>query len=138
LVVGYLGGFGGAYGLQYFIEAARQLQGQGVGFVLAGRGGERDRLRRLAAGPEHVVFVDQIPKGQVASLLDRVQVGFASFLDRPAIRFGVSQNKLFDYMAARKPILFALNSPFNPVVDAGCGRWLSPSHPPRSLTAFSS
>ncbi len=126
LLVGYVGGFGGAYGLQHLIEAARQLQGRGVGFVLAGGGGECDRLCRMAADLEHVLFIGQIPKSQVASLLDRVHVCFASFVDRPAIRFGVSQNKLFDYMAARKPILFALNSPFNPVADASCGLVVKP------------
>lgn len=40
----------------------------------------------------------------------------------PLFRFGISFNKLFDYLAAKKPILADFPCPYNPAVQRGAGR----------------
>jgi glycosyltransferase involved in cell wall biosynthesis len=58
-------------------------------------------------------------------------------------RFGVSPNKLYDYMAAGRPVLFAADAANQPVREADCGRTVAPEDPAaladaiRSLAACS-
>ena len=48
---------------------------------------------------------------------------------QPALRFGVSPNKLYDYMAAGRPVLFAADAANQPVQEADCGRTVAPEDP---------
>jgi glycosyltransferase involved in cell wall biosynthesis len=125
-LVGYVGGYGGSYGLKYLVDAARALQDEDIAFVFVGSGGQLKFLQKRAAGLSRVAFLSRIPKRQVPDLLSHVDVGFASFLDRPAFQFGGNQNKLYDYMAAELPILNAVNSAFDPVESAGAGLTIRP------------
>jgi glycosyltransferase involved in cell wall biosynthesis len=44
-------------------------------------------------------------------------------------RFGVSPNKLYEYMAAGRPVLFAADAANQPVQEADCGRTVAPEDP---------
>ena len=44
-------------------------------------------------------------------------------------RYGISSNKLFDFMAASRPILFCCAAANNPVRDAGAGLSVPPGQP---------
>ncbi len=65
---------------------------------------------------EPSVFKAQIP--QIAAQADAFVVNIG---DLPIYRYGISLNKIFDYLAAAKPIIFSGNSINNPVSDAGAG-----------------
>jgi glycosyltransferase involved in cell wall biosynthesis len=47
----------------------------------------------------------------------------------PLYRFGISLNKLFDYMLAEKPILQASNCSNDLIADADCGFTVAPGDP---------
>ncbi len=47
----------------------------------------------------------------------------------PLYRFGVSPNKLFDYMFAGKPVVQASEASNDLVADAGCGFTVQPENP---------
>ncbi|HUT09365.1 MAG TPA: glycosyltransferase family 4 protein [Thermoguttaceae bacterium] len=127
--LGYVGAFGKSYGLQHLIRAASLLAGEKVSFVLVGDGPMKRKMQEQARGLPNVVFVDRVPKGRVPDLLADLDACFAGFLDRPAFRYGGNQNKIYDYMAAAKPVISAINSTFDPVSAAGCGLSIAAENP---------
>lgn len=84
----------------------------------------------------HVKVYDQAPKKEILALLDAVDIGYISLRPEPLFRFGVSPNKLFDYMKAKLPIVFAVQSGNNPVSEAGCGISANPSNPHEVASAL--
>jgi glycosyltransferase involved in cell wall biosynthesis len=55
-------------------------------------------------------------------VLSAADVAFIGLLPERLFRFGVSPNKLFEYLASGKPILYAIDSgDFRPVEQSGAG-----------------
>jgi hypothetical protein len=63
------------------------------------------------------------------TLLAAMDVLYIGLKSEPLFRFGVSPNKLIDYMMAGKPVLYAIASGNNPVLDANCGVSIPPENP---------
>ena len=76
-------------------------------FWLVGDGLVKQELVQEAArrGLGNVVFRDPVPKQDMPALLAGADVGLHVLADVPLFRHGVSPNKLFDYMAAGRPVL---------------------------------
>lgn len=119
----YAGTHGLANGLQVVLEAAERLQNHSVRFRLVGDGPDKPRLVEMAAkmNLNNVVFEPPVPKNQVYTLLQEADAFLMVLRDSPVFRWGVSPNKLFDYMAAARPVIFSVNTPLNPVAEAGAG-----------------
>ena len=105
----YAGAHGPANGLGLVLDAAEQLQRDlpEVEFVLVGDGAEKPQLVADASrrGLDNVRFLDPIPKSEMPQLLAAGDVGLHVLADVPLFRYGVSPNKLFDYMAAGLPVV---------------------------------
>ena len=83
----------------------------------------------MAADPRlagRLLVSDQIPKAAVGSLLGLADIGYLSLRAEPLFRFGISPNKLFDYMQAGLPVIAAVRAGNDPVSAAGCGRQVDP------------
>ncbi len=125
-LIGYAGTVGHANALRHLIDAAKMVKDRGyknTHFVIVGNGKDKEYLKKMAKeyDLDNVTFIDQILKSQVSSLLEMLDVCYIGLINQPLFRFGVSPNKLFDYMMAAKPILYAINSGNKPVEEAGCG-----------------
>ena len=97
--------------------------------VIVGRGELQAELRAQveALGLQgHVRIFDQVPKAAVQRLLREASAGYISLRPEPIFRFGVSPNKLFDYMQAALPVLFAVRAGNDPVAECGCGISVDP------------
>lgn len=131
-IVGYAGTLGIANALDSFIRAANELKGYSeIAFVLVGNGKLKQRLQQQVEelGLTNVYFVDAIPKRQVQSLLKVFNVCYIGLTKDPLFRFGVSPNKLFDYLYAGKPILYAIDSGrYTPVTDSQSGIQIEPEN----------
>jgi glycosyltransferase involved in cell wall biosynthesis len=121
--VGYAGAHGVANALHVLIDAAEQLKQEPVTFVLVGQGPEKDRLRRIAEerSLRRVLFLPPVPKEAVPALLAELDALYIGLARQSLFRFGVSPNKLFDYMAAARPVVYAVDSGNDPVAECGCG-----------------
>jgi glycosyltransferase involved in cell wall biosynthesis len=130
-VVGYAGTHGVANALGTLLDAAHRLRGHSVAFVLVGAGPEKPALERRAAelGLASVHFFDPVPKSQVPALLQRFDVAYIGWRRHALYRFGISPNKLIDYMMAGRPILHAVAAGNDPVMEAGCGLTVAPDDP---------
>jgi len=108
-IVVYTGAHGPANGLDFVLDAAADLQADlpQVQFLLVGAGVDKPRVveRAHSEGLTNVHFMDLIPKSEIPALLSAVDVGLHVLSDVPVFRFGVSPNKLFDYMAAGLPVI---------------------------------
>lgn len=122
-VMCYAGSHGLSDALDVLIDAARLLQDQPVDFVLVGQGPQKARLQRLAADARlrKVHFLDPVPKEAIPSLLRSADGLYIGSKRQPLYRFGISPNKLMDYMAAGKPIINSNDAGNDPVGEAGCG-----------------
>ncbi len=126
-VVTYTGTHARANVLDTVIEAAGLLQEQGLAhrvlFRFVGRGSEKSRLQAMAAkrASGMVEFLEPVPKCEVMSVLMQTDACIATLKGIPLYRHGISLNKLFDYLAAEKPVILAGDSPKNPVELSGAG-----------------
>jgi glycosyltransferase involved in cell wall biosynthesis len=103
----YTGAHGPANGLELLLEAASTISEPSVEIVLVGDGVERPNLIRqsIALKLTNVRFLDPIPKAEIPRLLQAADVGVHCLADIPLFHYGVSPNKVFDYMAAGRPVL---------------------------------
>jgi glycosyltransferase involved in cell wall biosynthesis len=141
--VGFVGTLGRANVLETLIDAARLVEADGVQVVVIGHGPEREQLVARARAATNVALVGPVPKEQVAAALALFDACYVGYRRSPLYRFGVSPNKLYDYMAAGRPVLFAADAANQPVQEADCGRTVAPEDPEalaraiRSLAATS-
>ena len=120
-IIGYAGGMGESNALEYLIDAA--IFSPEIAFVLVGDGVNKLKLEKKAESAENnnIFFLGHIPKGMVAEFLTRMDVLYIGWNNIPIYRFGVSPNKLFDYMMAKKPILHSISIGNDLVKEAQCG-----------------
>jgi glycosyltransferase involved in cell wall biosynthesis len=118
--VGFVGTLGRANVLETLIDAARLLGPDEAQIVVVGHGPERAQLAARATGLHNLTFVGPIPKRQVAATLELFDACYVGYRRSSLYRFGVSPNKLYDYMAAGRPVLFAADAANQPVREAAC------------------
>ena len=122
-LVGYAGAHGVANALDALLEAAWHLRDHPIDLVLVGTGPERERLiaKAKALGLDHVYFLNSIPKAAIPTWLRQMDSLYLGFQRSPLYLYGVSPNKLFDYLMAAKPVIFASSAGNDPVNEADCG-----------------
>jgi len=130
----YLGAHGQANALDVLLDAAKVVQNRGyqqIQFTLIGDGPEKPRLIKLAIemGLKNVEFNDPVPKAEVPQALGGADATVFILNDLPLYRYGISLNKLFDYLAAKKPLILAGDPVNNPVKQAHCGLTVPPRNP---------
>jgi glycosyltransferase involved in cell wall biosynthesis len=122
-VIGYVGGHGISNALDQMLDLAEAMRQDPVDFVLVGNGPEKKRLlsKARAAGLDHVHFFDPVIKACVPALLQEMDISYIAWQSRPLYRFGVSANKLFDYMMAGSVVVQSIDPVPNPIEQSGCG-----------------
>jgi len=130
----YFGAIGLANGLDYVIEAARILAERGnnkIVLVLHGSGGKRAELEKMASEYEltNVIFSDLVPdKEQVAQIVAGCDVCMTIY--RAAKEHTWSPNKMFDALAAGKPVLINVPGWLGETIEKNnCGRCLDANRP---------
>ncbi|HAA11940.1 MAG TPA: hypothetical protein DCE41_09670 [Cytophagales bacterium] len=127
-IICYSGSLSYAYALDSLVSAAELLKDQtDIHFVFLGGGPLKEELIKRAAPIGNITFLPKIPKLQVQSVLERCDVLYAGWLPSPLWRFGISSNKLFDYMYAGKPVIVACDFDRLPVMLAGSGYQVDPA-----------
>ena len=138
-VIGYIGAFGRVNRVDLLvlaaIEAERRDPGR-IGLVVVGEGPQRPEIERVAAGQPFVVVGQPIAKRVVPAVLRELDATVVHTTYTPVYRYGISFNKLFEYMAAERPVVFACDTSHDPVQASGAGFTIQPDDADRLATAF--
>jgi len=125
----FLGSLSIASGLETLLLALKELKKRTLARPLRVRligpkAGLANQLEKLARDLEldNVSFESPVPKNQIPKLAVEADAFFAAVPDKPELyRYGISFNKLGDYLIAGRPILMISTIDSNPIVEAQCG-----------------
>jgi glycosyltransferase involved in cell wall biosynthesis len=128
--MGYFGGHAISNDLSTLIEAARLLADQPVEFHLTGSGPLKGELARQASGLQKVHFHDEVPPAEARRQMRGMNALCIVGVSTALYAYGISPNRVFDYMAAGRPVIQAIDAPSSPVELAGCGVLCEPGSAP--------
>ena len=131
----YFGAFNHGNNVDNMVEAMR--------FVKE-RGDEEIRLRLIGSGPlkaklesmveeyelSNVLIEEPVAKRDIPALAAQADAFVCSINNSPVYaRYGISANKLFDYLAASRPVVFANSAPNDPIAEAEAGLSVEAGNP---------
>lgn len=125
-IIGYTGTIGLANAMEYFVEASLKITNKNIHFVIVGDGFSKDNLKKKVVNSNNITFIDKIKKSQVQEILSFFDVCYLGRYKSPLYKHGVSYNKYFDYMLAKKPILESSEYIKDQVELSGCGFIVQP------------
>ena len=122
-IIGYTGTVGVANALESFCEAAKLLENKkDILFVIVGDGQQKKNLMQKYVNAGNILFIDAIAKKEVQSMLALFDACYIGLKKENLFKYGVSPNKLYDYMYSAKPVIYAIDSGANNIVKtAECG-----------------
>lgn len=137
-LVGYAGTHGIANALEDLVKAAELIKDKPISFVLVGKGSEKETLINLAKkkGLDHLHFLPPINKKAIPDFLDKMDALYIGWNRSPLYRFGVSPNKLLDYLMAAKPIVHAIEAGNDLVQESESGVSVEPERPDKIAEAI--
>jgi glycosyltransferase involved in cell wall biosynthesis len=131
-VVTYAGAIGMANDIGTILNAADLLRDKpDIHFLIAGDGKERTKMQAQATerGLNNITFTGALPKGRMPELLAASDVCVATLQNIPMFTT-TYPNKIFDYMAAGRPTVLAIDGVIRKVVeDADGGIFVQPGDP---------
>jgi len=134
-IVTYGGALGMANDIPAILRAAEHLGNRrDIHFLLVGDGKERANVKALAAELDlaNVTFLGARPKSEMPGILAASDACVATLLDIPMFRT-TYPNKVFDYMAAGRPTILAIDGVIRQVVEAAGGGIYVPPGDDRAL-----
>lgn len=130
LRVTYAGTMGRANAMDSLLDTAAHVARElpAVRFRFIGDGPERPRLEERARreGVLNVTFDDPVSKTEVFDVLRDADILLVTTRKLDLYEHGLSFNKLFDYLAVGRPIVFGASCPMNPVLEADAGAVVTP------------
>lgn len=117
-IVGYAGTVGYANNLNMFVESAEILVNEKIQLVIVGDGSHKKGLENIT---NKVIFLPPVPKKEIPAILEMFDVGYIGLMKEELFKFGISPNKIFDYMFAKIPVIMAIDSGNDLVKEANCG-----------------
>ena len=131
----YFGAHGQANGLDNILAAMVRLRtlrpDRPVWLRLIGDGPLKPALIEQAKrlGLDNVSFEPPVAKEAIPRLAAEADAFVLNLVDLPIFRYGISPNKLFDYLAAGRPIVFSCSAANDPVAEAHAGLSVPPGDP---------
>jgi glycosyltransferase involved in cell wall biosynthesis len=142
----YTGAHGVPNSLRTVLDASRLLQESGAKtpnggsfrFEFFGEGVCKTDLVAYARLHDlrHVTFHAAVPKSEVFGILSEADGLLLPGLSTSLYEYGISPNKLFDYFAVGRPVLFGLSLPNDPVSEATAGLTVLPESPKALMEAI--
>jgi len=105
-IVCYAGTIGISNALGTLFDCARMMvDDPDVHFLIVGEGGLKAHFEARCADLKNVTFTGAVAKDMVASVLDLSDLVYYSAVPSKVLDYGMSLNKVIDYMLAAKPVV---------------------------------
>jgi len=132
----YFGAHGRANDLETLIRAMKYIrdapEGRDIRLRMIGSGPMKSELIELAGriGADNTMFEEPVARAFMPSVAAEADAFVICVGDHPELyRHGISMNKLYEYMAARRPTVIAAEVPDNPISEANAGICVPPEDP---------
>lgn len=124
-LVGYAGSLGISNAMETLFSCAELMgSNSSVHFAVMGDGQLRDGYQRRWGHLRNVTFLDAVPRSEVCSFLESCDLLYFATKGSRVWDYGLSLNKLTDYMLSGKPILGSYSGFPSMVNEAGCGSFV--------------
>ena len=119
----YTGSHSQGDALDILIETAELLSEEKIVFHLVGEGVIKEELKKMVKknNINNVKFYDRVKKYEIPSLLKESDAVVMLLRDIPLYKYGMSPNKMYEYLASTKPIIFSGNVANDMVKEANAG-----------------
>lgn len=121
-IIVYTGTHGLANNLDVVLDAAKEIK-TNTQFLFIGDGPNKEKLiqRKLKEKIENVYFADPVNKDLIPTILQKSSVGLLPLKHSPVFKWGISPNKLFDYMSNKLPVILLCDIEDSPLQQADGG-----------------
>ena len=124
-IIGYTGAHGTPNALGQLLRATLILKNKKINnyhIIMIGDGIEKDRLIEFSNknNLDNITFFDSVNKDRIETIINEFDLCYIASLKKDIYQYGVSPNKLFEYMGASKPILSSIYLD-SIIEDAKCG-----------------
>ena len=127
-IVGYTGSLGASNAMEYLIKASNYLEkNKNIHFVIFVKCKHLEKIKNNSKN--NVSFLGEIDKSQIQSVISYFNVCYIGWHNHSLYRFGISPNKIFDYMYSGKPIIHSVNTSNDLVHIAKAGISIQPENP---------
>lgn len=137
----YTGSIRHVNGLGLLLDVAKEVKDPRIKFLIWGDGDELPALqqRLLDEHIENVVFKGRVDKRYIPDIVSRADLNLNHNTPVSLFKYGISFNKLFDYLAAGKPVLSDFPARYNPSVQWEAGQDVeepTPTEIARAIACF--
>lgn len=121
--IGYCGTIGKANALDFLVKAAEILRNEDIQFIIVGSGSECKTLKDYVKNRKlnNVLILPAVKKSKVSSVLNLFDVCYLGWHNARIYEYGISANKMSEYMLSGKPILHSYSGSRDPVEEFNCG-----------------
>lgn len=119
----YVGSIRKVNNLGLLLDVAKKVKNQKIRFLIWGAGEELDELKKRVVEEKigNVTFKGFVEKKYVASITERADLNLIHNNPSELFKYGISFNKLFDYLASGQATLSTFPCKYNPAVYEGAG-----------------
>lgn len=119
----YVGSIRHANNLGKLLDVAKKIKNPKIKFLIWGNGDDLEKLQQRTEDEKicNAVFKGYIEKKYIPYITSQADLNIVHYGDMPVGKYGVSPNKLFEYMAAGKPIIDDRPCNYNPLVECDAG-----------------
>lgn len=119
----YVGSIRKVNNLGLLLDAAKKIKNKQIRFLIWGSGDELDilQMRVTEERIDNVVFKGHVEKKYIACITQKADLNLIHNNPSEIFKYGISFNKLFDYLASGKPSLTTFSCKYNPAVYEGAG-----------------
>ena len=130
-VVGYAGGISISNAIMDLIKAAELLKDKKIAFIIIGDGIEKEGMVQYKEerNLDRVYFFNSIKKQEIHNTLSEMDALYIGSKKSRLYKYGMSPNKIYDYMLVGKPIISALDTEHSPLHYSNVSFQAEPENP---------